>query len=643
MVVILVTHDIRFGKNLSRNLFCDAMLTKDGVTLIPVHKIILASVSAKFRKVFEDGGGGLTIVPVVDFPNLKRVVNFIYEGQISFGSQEELNEFSDALTLLKVEVEHTITTMESAGNGELRVLDVKHIGAQEIEASTSAASQDLNHEKLELESLRRQALSTLKRGNEKRKSRSKDCRSSAKRETERSRSQLSNGKRRGRGGEVSSERSINQSAERTRSPLSISSRGGDVGSGGEYSRSSRSGRSRSPLRRRDREERNYGTGKGGGHWDWERDLNSRRDRQKLGNGKTKQDVRSRIGRNFSRVCYFFQDGSCTKGDSCSFSHDVSQEREQLERRRDADDLQEDPGADVIYLRDKTFSVRTVDIEEHLSKFGDVVKVKFIGRQERGNLFKVVVVGGIQRRDRKEVDLYFTVCGVRLEKECREGGCRGSHTGDGSCRYCGSSRMKSKKPKHKASQRWRGRQSFFERQGREAMDMSKSSSRGDRSSSRGSERQPLQQSHLEVDLNSSLVENSRRKTWSPFRGQTQHFVPHFLERVQAKGSGKVTRSRSRDLELPPVAAGPATLSETSVDSFLREVRIEVEASKVKLEDEEEDVAAGSEKVKKEGCATLAGKVKADEVVGRDGVTVKNELLEDESLGNRGANLAGETQE
>ena len=86
MAVILVTHDIRFGKNLSRNLFCDAMLTKDGVTLIPVHKIILASVSVKFKKFFEDGGGGLTMVPVVDFPNLKRVVNFIYEGQISFGS-----------------------------------------------------------------------------------------------------------------------------------------------------------------------------------------------------------------------------------------------------------------------------------------------------------------------------------------------------------------------------------------------------------------------------------------------------------------------------------------------------------------------------------------------------------------------------
>ena len=49
-----------------------------------------------------------------------------------------------------------------------------------------------------------------------------------------------------------------------------------------------------------------------------------------------------------------------------------------------------------------------------------------------------------------------------------------------------------------------------------------------------------------------------------------------------------RSQSSDLELPPAAAGPATLSETSVDSFLREVRSEVEASKVKLEDEEAGV-------------------------------------------------------
>ena len=37
MVIIQVTHDVQFSKKLSRNLFCDARLTKDGVTLIPVQ------------------------------------------------------------------------------------------------------------------------------------------------------------------------------------------------------------------------------------------------------------------------------------------------------------------------------------------------------------------------------------------------------------------------------------------------------------------------------------------------------------------------------------------------------------------------------------------------------------------------------
>ena len=104
MVVIQVTHDVQFSKKLSRNLFCDARLTKDNVTLIPVHKIILASFSSKFKRIFEsqDRTDGLTIVPVVDFPNLKRVINFIYDRQITLHSKEELEDFLDALSILKV-------------------------------------------------------------------------------------------------------------------------------------------------------------------------------------------------------------------------------------------------------------------------------------------------------------------------------------------------------------------------------------------------------------------------------------------------------------------------------------------------------------------------------------------------------------
>ena len=115
MVVILVTHDVRFGKNFPRNLFCDARLTKDGVTLIPVHKIILSGFSSKFKKIFEseDEGGGLTVVPVVDFPNLKRVVNFIYDGQVTLHGEDELSDFLDALVLLKV-MQHCNIAMQQS-------------------------------------------------------------------------------------------------------------------------------------------------------------------------------------------------------------------------------------------------------------------------------------------------------------------------------------------------------------------------------------------------------------------------------------------------------------------------------------------------------------------------------------------------
>ena len=104
MALIQVTHDVHFGRNFCRNLFCDARLTKDGVALIPVHKIILSSFSPKFKKIFEseDQKDGTTFVPIVDFPNLKKVVAFIYDGRITLNSKEELNDFLDALNYLKV-------------------------------------------------------------------------------------------------------------------------------------------------------------------------------------------------------------------------------------------------------------------------------------------------------------------------------------------------------------------------------------------------------------------------------------------------------------------------------------------------------------------------------------------------------------
>ena len=105
---IKVTNSLRVSRlQVPKDLFCDAWLTKDGVTLIPVHRYILAGVSDKFKKLFqreEEGGGRVHVVPLVDFESLKQVVNFIYDGQIVLKSKEEHGHFLDALATLKVEV-----------------------------------------------------------------------------------------------------------------------------------------------------------------------------------------------------------------------------------------------------------------------------------------------------------------------------------------------------------------------------------------------------------------------------------------------------------------------------------------------------------------------------------------------------------
>ena len=83
----------------------------------------------------------MTEAPLVHYPNLKRVVNFIYDGQVTIHSEDELSDFMDALVLLKVieqaipaligvpqvKVEHLVTTVENTGNGELRVVTYQSI------------------------------------------------------------------------------------------------------------------------------------------------------------------------------------------------------------------------------------------------------------------------------------------------------------------------------------------------------------------------------------------------------------------------------------------------------------------------------------------------------------------------------------
>ena len=94
------------NKRFPKNLFPDAWLTKDGVALLPVHRVILAGASEKFKKLFqrEEGEKKVYVVPLVDFDILKKVVNFIYDGEIVLESREGHSDFMDALATLQVEV-----------------------------------------------------------------------------------------------------------------------------------------------------------------------------------------------------------------------------------------------------------------------------------------------------------------------------------------------------------------------------------------------------------------------------------------------------------------------------------------------------------------------------------------------------------
>ena len=112
-----------------------------------------------------------------------------------------------------------------------------------------------------------------------------------------------------------------------------------------------------------------------------------------------RDLRHRI-KNKSKKCRTFsEEGSCNK---------YGGEHSNQERLREV-------GGEFIYLRDKTCTVETLDVEEHFSKDRDVVKVKFIGKEGGSHIFKLVVTAAWQSNQMRS---FHTIRGVDLEVESR---------------------------------------------------------------------------------------------------------------------------------------------------------------------------------------------------------------------------------
>jgi len=100
-------HHLNFGPNFSRSNFCDAKLTtKHVIGCIPVHRIILSAVSKKLGKKFQDNLDGTEPIVInnVDFDVLEKIINYVYTGRVTFANDAEYEDFSDGISILKIEV-----------------------------------------------------------------------------------------------------------------------------------------------------------------------------------------------------------------------------------------------------------------------------------------------------------------------------------------------------------------------------------------------------------------------------------------------------------------------------------------------------------------------------------------------------------
>jgi ssDNA-binding Zn-finger/Zn-ribbon topoisomerase 1 len=116
--MIILKHSLKHGSNFSnsRSKYCDAILSSisHSQVSIPVHRIVLASVSKLFESLFDDSSADMkgtdsikiitTLVEDVECNILEKVVDFIYSGEITIDDSGELGMFMTTLSMLQVDL-----------------------------------------------------------------------------------------------------------------------------------------------------------------------------------------------------------------------------------------------------------------------------------------------------------------------------------------------------------------------------------------------------------------------------------------------------------------------------------------------------------------------------------------------------------
>ena len=98
-------------------------------------------------------------------------------------------------------------------------------------------------------------------------------------------------------------------------------------------------------------------------------------------GATKEDF---IANAKTQPCMFYAKGYCMRGTTCWFKHQKSADDAPAQRNFEEETRKSrEPRHMLLRLVDRTVTVKTLDLEEYFSKFGEVVEVKLTGLSQEG--------------------------------------------------------------------------------------------------------------------------------------------------------------------------------------------------------------------------------------------------------------------
>jgi hypothetical protein len=95
MTSMTITHQFSFSGQLTQTEYPDVFLTTadGGGRVVPAHRVVLASMSAKLYTLCEKGGRML--VRNISYVVLDRMVRLIYMGYVKVSSREEVEDLRD--------------------------------------------------------------------------------------------------------------------------------------------------------------------------------------------------------------------------------------------------------------------------------------------------------------------------------------------------------------------------------------------------------------------------------------------------------------------------------------------------------------------------------------------------------------------